>query len=65
MVGYLTKNSRSTLHEVLMFKGKFEVSSGLENTGYNEGIRIITNKRDFVFLAENIFQRNEWVEAIN
>jgi len=47
-----------------MFKGRFEVSYGIECTGYHEGIRIVTSKRDFIFIAENIYKRNEWVEAI-
>ncbi|CAG9328777.1 unnamed protein product [Blepharisma stoltei] len=64
MVGYLSTHIRDTLHEVLMFKGRFEVEYGLKETGYEDGIRIITLRRDFIFRAGSILKRNEWVESI-
>lgn len=59
MVGYLSNHVKESLHEVLMFKGRFEVLYGLIDTGYEDGIRIITLRRDFIFRAGSILKRNE------
>ena len=64
MVGYMSNNTRSNMHEVLMFRGRFEVTFGLKETGYEDGIRIVTLRRDFIFRAGSVLKRDEWVEAI-
>ena len=64
MVGYTSSNTKQNLHEVLMFKGRFEVLFGLQDTGFEDGIRIITSRRYFVFRAGSVFRMQEWVQAI-
>lgn len=64
MIGYLSNHTREILHEVLMFKGKFEVKSGVQDTGFDDGVMVITNRRNFLFRAGNLIEMNEWVNAI-
>ena len=64
MVGYLTKHTKKKMHEVLIFKGKFEVVKGLNETGYNDGILIMTQNRKFVFRAGSQFKMDEWYKEI-
>jgi len=64
MVGYLTNNQRNKLHEVLMFKGRFEVLKGIDETGYPDGIRIRTLRRDLMFRTGNVWECDKWYEAI-
>lgn len=64
MIGYLTNHTREILHEVLMFKGKFEVKCGEQATGFDDGVMVITNRRNFLFRAGNLIEMKEWVKAI-
>ena len=64
MVGYLSNHLKGSLHEVLMFKGKFEVLKGVKDTGYNDGILIITQNRKFCFRAGSEFKMEEWYNEI-
>jgi phospholipase D1/2 len=64
MVGYLTNHLKGSLHEVLMFKGKFEVLKGERDTGYNDGILILTQNRRFCFRAGSEFKMEEWFNEI-
>jgi phospholipase D1/2 len=63
-IGYMTHNDSEHWHEALMFKNKFNISSGFEATGYEDGIKIDTSTRLFVFKAGSAARRIEWVEAI-
>ena len=65
MIGYLTNNTKDALHEVIMFKGRFEIKSGTESTGFDDGVLISTNRRNLLFRAGNFANMNEWVKAIN
>ena len=65
MIGYLSSHTKEILHEVLMFKGRFEVSYGVESTGFEDGVLITTTRRNFLFRAGDAISRNEWVEQIN
>ena len=64
MVGYLTNHLKGTLHEVLMFKGKFEVLKGEQETSYSDGILIKTQNRKFCFRAGSQFKMEEWYNEI-
>ncbi|OMJ91836.1 hypothetical protein SteCoe_5508 [Stentor coeruleus] len=64
MVGYLSNHMRGNLHEVLMFKGRFEVVKGIKQTGYNDGILISTNNRNFTFRAGSEQKMEEWFSEI-
>jgi phospholipase D1/2 len=64
MVGYLTNHTKTSLHEVLIFKGKFEVLKGTQDTGYPDGILIITQNRKFYFRAGSQFKMEEWYKEI-
>ena len=64
MVGYLTNHMKGSLHEVLIFKGKFEVLKGQIDTGYSDGILIITHKRKFYFRAGSEQKLEEWYQEI-
>ena len=64
MVGYLSNHMRGSLHEVLMFKGKFEVLKGQQDTGYPDGIMIATNNRYFYFRAGSEHKMEEWYADI-
>jgi phospholipase D1/2 len=63
-IGYMTHNDSEHWHEALMFKNKFNISSGFEATGYEDGIKIDTSTRLFVFKTGSAASRIEWVEAI-
>ena len=65
MIGYLSSHMKGILHEVLMFKGRFEVSYGSEATGFEDGVLVTTTRRNFLFRAGDLIRRNEWVEAIS
>jgi phospholipase D1/2 len=65
LVGYLTNNTSENLHEALLYKGKFMVLSGHRNTGFIDGVKIITAQREFVFRAGSVFRRMLWTHAIN
>ena len=64
MVGYLSNHMKGNLHEVLMFKGKFEVLKGLRDTGYDDGISITTQTRKFYFRAGSARKMEEWFSEI-
>jgi phospholipase D1/2 len=64
LVGYLTDNMSESLNEALMFKGKFFVEYGSEATGWEDGIKLATSTREFIFRTGSVEKRMEWVEAI-
>jgi phospholipase D1/2 len=64
MVGYLSNHMKGSLHEVLMFKGKFEVLKGEADTGYSDGILINTHNRKFYFRAGSEQKMIEWYSEI-
>lgn len=59
MVGYISSNSKLSLNEVLMFKGRFEVMYGFSETGYQDGIRIVTLRRNFIFKTGSVAKRDD------
>lgn len=65
LVGYLTNNTQENLHEALLYKGKFMVLSGHRETGFRDGVKIVTAQRQFIFRTGSEFKRMEWVQAIN
>jgi phospholipase D1/2 len=65
LVGYLASNTQENLHEALLYKGKFMVLSGHRDTGFRDGVKIVTAQREFIFRTGSEFKRMEWVQAIN
>jgi phospholipase D1/2 len=63
-IGYVTNNQQRHWHEALMFKNKFHILSGLDKTGFDDGIVIDTSRRKFMFRTGSVASRIEWVEAI-
>mmetsp|Transcript_4943 Transcript_4943/g.9266 ORF Transcript_4943/g.9266 Transcript_4943/m.9266 type:complete len:1030 (+) Transcript_4943:37-3126(+) len=64
LVGYMTDNTTEKLNEVFMFKGKFIVDYGTEATGWDDGIKLATSTRAFIFRTGSMAKRMEWVDAI-
>lgn len=64
MIGYLSSNTKEILHEVLIYKGRFEINYGVEATGYEDGVLITTTRRNLMFRAGDVINRIEWVKAI-
>ena len=61
---YTTKSIDKKIHEVLMYKDEFRFFADEDSTGYPDGIRILTNTRDFFFHAGSIQKKTEWAESI-
>mmetsp|Transcript_2054 Transcript_2054/g.4697 ORF Transcript_2054/g.4697 Transcript_2054/m.4697 type:complete len:1014 (-) Transcript_2054:733-3774(-) len=64
LVGYLASNTQENLHEALLYKGKFMILSGQKETGFRDGVKIVTAQRQFVFRTGSEYKRKEWVDAI-
>mmetsp|Transcript_7368 Transcript_7368/g.13688 ORF Transcript_7368/g.13688 Transcript_7368/m.13688 type:complete len:1034 (+) Transcript_7368:1283-4384(+) len=64
-IGYVNSNLSTEWHEALMFKNKFIVTSGIFETGYEDGIKIATSRRVMIIRTGSVSKRIEWEEAIN
>jgi len=64
MVGYVTRPQDERLHEALTFKGKFVVFWGKTETGFDDGIKLVTNTRAFLLRTGNTALAQEWYSEI-
>lgn len=64
MVGYVTRPQDERLHEALTFKGKFEVFLGKKETGFDDGVKLVTNTRAFLLRTGTVALAQEWYSEI-
>ena len=64
MVGYVTRPQDEILHEALTFKGKFEVFVGKKETGFDDGVKLVTNTREFLLRTGSHAHAQEWYSEI-
>lgn len=64
MVGYVARPQDERLHEALTFKGKFEVFLGKKETGFDDGIKLVTNTREFLLRTGSAALAHEWYSEI-
>jgi phospholipase D1/2 len=62
---YRNTNTSEQIEEVIAFNMDFKIKYGYSDTGFKDGINISTSQHNFLFRAENIQKRDEWVEAIS